>query len=895
MILEGNARAHGLELARHLLNARDNDHVTLHALDGFMADDLPGALEEAEAISQATQCRKYLFSLSLNPPMEASVSVAGFEAVLAKAERDLGLAGQPKAVVFHEKNGRRHAHVVWSRIDTDRMKAIQLPHFKRKLMAISRAQYLEHGWDMPAGFQDAEMCDPDRFTNAEAGQAKRAERPLAGLKAMFRGCWESSDSQNGFAAALAAKGFALARGDRRSIVAVDATGSVWSLSRWCGVKARDLKRKVSQPDRLPNVAQATLLAQGFETYETPKKSVADKDRERRLAEMVKRQRQERATLLAALKKREADRLKETPKGMHAAFLKMTGRYQAFLDRCAKETVRAKAADQAARQSLIDRHLAERQAFDREHARHHGPVPPRQTDNRQRLELRREPSELSAERLQGDPSLILAELSKTKAAFTRTDTMHALSRFFDDHSVLRKTADAALTSTQAVKLASDRTAFYTTRDYQRAEARLHRSASQLKAASTPPPSSNHLRAAFNAKNAKMKREFGGSLSVEQTQAIKHVLGNERLATVVGLAGAGKSTMLATAADAWRRQGIAVHGAALAGKAADGLQEASGIPSRTLASLELSWKNGNKPIKQGDVLIIDEAGMIGTRQMSRVCNKIDEIGAKLVLVGDPDQLQPIEAGTPFRDLVDQHGAAKLTEVRRQRSDWQKGATQRLAQGDTSKAVQAYRNAGGVAESAKQADAVEALAERYASDVLSEGNASGRLALAHKRIDVHALNQSIRAALRDPANQDNDVLLQTATGKRAFGAEDRIVFSKNDKDLGVKNGMLGTVQKVADGEVVVSLDGDAKQKITFDPRHYQSFDHGYAVTIHKSQGVTVDQAYVLGSRSMDKHLAYVALTRHREDVQLFTSREDRPTWTQGRQHVQKRDQARDGPSLG
>ena len=387
MILEGNARAHGQELARHLMNARDNDHVTLHTLDGFMAHDLAGAFEETEAISQATQCEKYLFSLSLNPPPGASVSVEQFEAVIAKAERDLGLADQPKAVVFHEKNGRRHAHVVWSRIDTDRMKAIQLPHFKRKLMAISRAQYIKHGWDIPAGFQDAERRDPDRFTNAEAGQAKRAERPVAELKAMFRGCWEGSDSQNSFAAALAARGFALARGDRRGIVAVDGTGSVWSLSRWSGVKTRDLKRKVSEPDRLPDVAQATLLAQGFDPYEAPKKSAADKDRERRLVEMVKRQRQERTALLAAQKKREADRLKETPKGLRAAFLKMTGRYQAFVDRCAQETVRAKAADQAARQSLIDRHLAERQAFDREHARRNAPVPLRQADNRQRLELR----------------------------------------------------------------------------------------------------------------------------------------------------------------------------------------------------------------------------------------------------------------------------------------------------------------------------------------------------------------------------------------------------------------------------------------------------------------------------------------------------------------------------
>lgn len=117
MILEGNARGYGAELARHLLNMRDNDHVQVHLLDGFLADDLAGAFEEAEAISQATQCKKYLFSLSLNPPPDASVSVGAFEDAIAKAETALGLTGQPKAVVFHEKNGRRHAHAVYSRID----------------------------------------------------------------------------------------------------------------------------------------------------------------------------------------------------------------------------------------------------------------------------------------------------------------------------------------------------------------------------------------------------------------------------------------------------------------------------------------------------------------------------------------------------------------------------------------------------------------------------------------------------------------------------------------------------------------------------------------------------------------------------------------------------------
>ena len=124
MILEGNERGFGGELARHLLNTRDNDHVSVHAVEGFIATDLTGAFAESEAIAQGTQCRKYLFSLSLNPPPGAKVTVKDFENAIARIEAKLGLAGQPRAIVFHEKHGRRHAHCVWSRIDSGRMRAI---------------------------------------------------------------------------------------------------------------------------------------------------------------------------------------------------------------------------------------------------------------------------------------------------------------------------------------------------------------------------------------------------------------------------------------------------------------------------------------------------------------------------------------------------------------------------------------------------------------------------------------------------------------------------------------------------------------------------------------------------------------------------------------------------
>lgn len=396
---------------------------------------------------------------------------------------------------------------------------------------------------------------------------------------------------------------------------------------------------------------------------------------------------------------------------------------------------------------------------------------------------------------------------------------------------------------------------------------------------------------------MRRAFDGELSQEQQNALRHLLGDRQLSSVVGLAGAGKSTLLAAALDAWARQGVTVHGAALAGKAAEELEAASGIASRTLASLELSWKNGYEPIVKGDVLVIDEAGMIGTRQLARVATKMNALGAKLVLVGDPDQLQPIEAGTPFRQVVTQHGAAHLTEIHRQKAGWQKQASRDLAAGELSKAVDQYRQRDAVTQVYDRASALEALVETYMMDVAASGSDKSRLAFAHKRKDVHALNQAIRASLRSEQDVPPETLFTTATGKRAFAKDDRIVFTRNDKDIGVKNGMLGTLVTASDGEISVTLDGDTKRRVQFDPRQFQNFDHGYAVTIHKSQGATVDQSYVLASRSMDRHLAYVAMTRHRDDMHLFINNRDRPIWAmrQSRQPRSIKTRSRDGPTMG
>ena len=181
-----------------------------------------------------------------------------------------------------------------------------------------------------------------------------------------------------------------------------------------------------------------------------------------------------------------------------------------------------------------------------------------------------------------------------------------------------------------------------------------------------------------------------LSGEQAEALAHVTDGRDLGIVVGYAGTGKSAMLGVAREAWEAAGYEVRGVALSGIAAENLESGSGIASRTIASMEHGWGQGRDVLTARDVLVIDEAGMVGTRQLERVLSHAAEAGAKVVLVGDPQQLQSIEAGAAFRSIFERHGGAEIGEVRRQREDWQRDATRDLATGRTGDAIHAYDSA-------------------------------------------------------------------------------------------------------------------------------------------------------------------------------------------------------------
>ena len=259
VILVGNQRGGGKDLALHLMKD-ENERVEIHELRGFASDNLVSAFQESYAMSRATKCKQHLFSLSLNPPPDEDVETQVFENAVDRVEEKLGLEGQPRTIVFHEKYGddgklRRHAHAVWCRIDTENMKAVQLSFTHNKLQEIARELYIEHDWQMPRGFINKEERNPRNFTLAEWQQAKRAGKDARKTKAQFQDAWTLSDSQAAFGHALNERGYVLAQG-RRGFVAVDHEGEVYPVSRWVGIKSKQVQAKLGELNGLPNVEEA---------------------------------------------------------------------------------------------------------------------------------------------------------------------------------------------------------------------------------------------------------------------------------------------------------------------------------------------------------------------------------------------------------------------------------------------------------------------------------------------------------------------------------------------------------------------------------------------------------------------------------------------------------------
>lgn len=486
---------------------------------------------------------------------------------------------------------------------------------------------------------------------------------------------------------------------------------------------------------------------------------------------------------------------------------------------------------------------------------------------ERLELQEERRAENARRIQRNPEIVVDLITREKSVFDERDIAKILHRYIDDPALFQNLMARILQNPPTLRLDRERIDFttgirqpakYTTRALLRLEAEMANRAIWLS-----------QRSSHGVKYAVLTTVFGRHerLSDEQKVAIEHVAGPERIAAVIGRAGAGKTTMMKAAREAWEAAGYRVVGGALAGKAAEGLEKEAGIASRTLSSWELRWGQGRDTLNEKTILVLDEAGMISSKQMALFVEAATKAGAKLVLVGDPEQLQPIEAGAAFRAIADRIGYAELETIYRQREQWMRDASLDLARGRIGKAVEAYSANDRMIASELKAGAVSNLIADWNRDYDA---AKTSLILAHLRRDVRMLNDLAREKLVERGIVELGHAFKTADGARRFAAGDQIVFLKNEGSIGVKNGMLAKVVEAAPGRLVAEI-GEAKHRrqVTVEQRFYNNVDHGYATTVHKSQGATVDRVKVLASLSLDRHLTYVAMTRHREDLAVYYGR--------------------------
>jgi conjugative relaxase-like TrwC/TraI family protein len=363
----------------------------------------------------------------------------------------------------------------------------------------------------------------------------------------------------------------------------------------------------------------------------------------------------------------------------------------------------------------------------------------------------------------------------------------------------------------------------------------------------------------------------SLSEEQRTALEHLTAAPRLRVLEGLAGTGKSYLLGAAREVWEASGYEVRGAALAGKAAKGLQEGSGIRAQTLHSLLNDLKTGRNRLNDRTVLVIDEAGMIGSRQFARLLEVTDEAQAKIVLVGDANQLQPIEAGQLFERIGQDVGSARLTDIRRQRSAADRAMVLALASGDTRAALDSLQARGRVHAASDREQAMRELVQDW-NAARDAHNPSEDLMLGATRADTRVLNRLAREALREQGELQRERVIEAAQGPLVIAEGDRIVITRNAKVLGMMNGDLATVTALTDrrGEVEITVQLDEGRIRTWRVSDHPHVEHGYALTTHKAQGASVERAYVLAHESMSaREWSYVAGSRAREAVHLYAER--------------------------
>ena len=749
MIIKGQSRAGAAELAAHLQRVDTNERMEVIEVRGTIAHDLEGALHEMEALSSGTRCKNPLYHASINVPIHERLGMEHWQQAVDRLEEKLGLAGQPRAVVMHEKFGREHIHVVWGRVRAENLVAIADSHnyLKHEMVARELERAFGHERVQGAHAERDGAPRPERtIAHAERQIAERTGIDPQAVKAEITALWQAAAGPEAFLAALERAGYRPALGARRQYVVMDRAGTVHSLARRIdGMRAAHLRRAFAAvpPARFPAVASLGRAPQAEAALPSEPGKSAEKPLD--------------------------------PVKLFAELL----RTQSFV------------TEGEVRQALVSKGIAA-------------------------------------------PAPMIAAI----AAHPET------IRLFDPE--MKEEIGWTLRSI---------------RDQERAT--LARAIS-LAASGRHEVGTKFIRA--------VAREM--TLDDEQVEAVRHVLDEGSLKILEGRAGTGKSHTLSAVRQAAERDGYEVIGLAPTNAVAQDLRDSGFRRATTLQSLlwyrEHAPEHANAQVPGKSLVIVDEAAMLSTELLDRLTRLAVETGAKLVLVGDDRQLASIERGGVFSDIRERIGSATLSAVRRQHQDWARQAARDFAEGRFREGLEAYEAHGLIHWQEDLEETRATLLERWSAD--TETSRGKRFVFAYTNEEVRRLNDALQAIEIARGRVRDCITLETERGTLSVGVGDRIAFRGTWKPKGIYAGALATVASIEGTRMTVR--SDRGREIVFDNREFTNIDLGYAGTIYRGQGKTLDQTYLLHTHHWRDAASYVAMTRARAQTEVFVGRDQAPS---------------------
>src|SRR5271170_4234955 len=469
----------------------------------------------------------------------------------------------------------------------------------------------------------------------------------------------------------------------------------------------------------------------------------------------------------------------------------------------------------------------------------------------------------------DPDQVLAALTRHNASFTTRDLDRFLAKHLADESECQAVKKQVFEHRELIPLyeraTGEDTGRFTIRAVRGQEENALADAAALAKSAMPAAPAPFARAVL----------LGEELRADQRAAFDHAVAVGGLKLIEGRAGTGKSHTLGVIREAHERAGRRVIGLAPTNVVAQDLKAAGFSEAGTVHAALFALKNGRTEWNQYTVVIVDEAAMLDSPITGELLAAARTFGAKLILAGDDHQLASIERGGLFTELKARHGAAEITEVTRQRADWQRQAARDLAEGRFAEAVSAYDRAGAITWTPDQDQARMALVEAWTRDTAA-APAAKRFVFAYANRDVDALNAELRQVRRERGELSGpEVEFETKHGPAVFAVGDRVQFTDTDKRAGIYSGSAGTIAALDErsGELRAVLDASAGGKgreVSWSASEFAGFRHGYAGTIYKGQGKTLDHTYLYHTRHWRAAASYVALTRQRESAQLFVARE-------------------------